>query len=414
MNLYLFNANDNAARYGIGSYLNELVGALDGCDIHIHVVQLHSAHHEFEIVKENNVEYWHVPEVRNQNTFYGSMQKLEDYCRNVIYLLRLYIKDTKDLVFHINYNHYQFFVKELKTAFNCKTVATVHFMRWAFELNGNLSILQELKNKPEQKRSTFEKLVWMSYENERLLYTEVDMVIALSKDMKHTLCYEYQIHADKITIVPNGLDDMRTEKDDNELLREKWFLPEKEKIILFVGRLHPMKGLLFLIRAFRKVLANIPNCRLLIAGSGNYDTYIQEAKWISAKITFMGFLKKQELCELYQIVDVGVMPSLYEPFGLVALEMMMYELPIVATATSGLNEVIDDESVLKIPILMNPESVKIDTDLLADKIVYLLENPQEAKLLGKNARKRYKALYSREVFRRNMLDFYHSLFTYVT
>lgn len=114
--------------------------------------------------------------------------------------------------------------------------------------------------------------------------------------------------------------------------------------------------------------------------------------------------------ELYRLADVGVVPSLFEPFGYVPVEMMMHELPIVATATSGLNEVVDESCGLKVPLIVSPDSVEIDTSLLAQKIVYLLQNPKEAKRLGKNGRKRYLEKYSSEVFGKNMIAFYKSLF----
>ena len=110
------------------------------------------------------------------------------------------------------------------------------------------------------------------------------------------------------------------------------------------------------------------------------------------------------------MADVGVTPSLFEPFGYVAVEMMMHGLPIVSTATSRLNEVIEDDCGIKIPILINQDRVEIDTDMLAKKILHLLENQEDAKRLGANARKRYEELYSMEVFRKNMLTFYHSLY----
>ena len=85
MNLYLFNDNDSSARYGIGTYLNELAQALEETDMHIHIVHLHSDHSEFEIVRStkltNPVENWYIPEVRNRNTFDGPIQKVEYYYR---------------------------------------------------------------------------------------------------------------------------------------------------------------------------------------------------------------------------------------------------------------------------------------------------------------------------------------------
>jgi glycosyltransferase involved in cell wall biosynthesis len=109
------------------------------------------------------------------------------------------------------------------------------------------------------------------------------------------------------------------------------------------------------------------------------------------------------------MADVGVVPSLFEPFGYVAVEMMMHELPIVATVTSGLNEAIDNVCGLKIPINIRPDNVEIDTVLLSEKILYLPHYPIEAQQMGQNGRKRYLDNYSSEIFRENILQAYEKL-----
>ena len=410
MNLYLFNANDSAATYGIGSYLRELTRSLEGAEINIHIVHLHSVRPEFEIVKMNDVEYWYIPEVRNQNTFSGSVQKLESYYHNVVYLLRLYIKDTADLVFHFNYNQSFFLAKKLKTVFDCKTVVTVHFMKWSQALLGNLTMLHAIKAKTDDQRSPYEQLLLNTDEYEGALYNEVDKVIALSHHTKNFLCDEYRLEPNKIAVIPNGLENVSAETEsDREALRKNRHISDQEFVILFAGRLHPVKGLEFLIKAFRKVLETVPECRLIIAGGGNYDLNINEANDIYTKIVYTGMLDKAQLYEWYRMADVGVIPSLFEPFGYVALEMMMHELPVVATATSGLNEVIDDTCGLKVPVIQRPDRVEINADLLAEKIIYLLHHPAEAKEMGRNGRKRFIQEYTSTVFRRNMLEFYRSL-----
>ena len=90
---------------------------------------------------------------------------------------------------------------------------------------------------------------------------------------------------------------------------------------------------------------------------------------------------------------------------------MKHGLPIVATAISGLNEVVDDTCGLKVPVMELSGSTEIDTTLLAEKILYLLLHPAEAQEMVQNGRKRYLAAYTSDVFRKNMLKFYQSLKT---
>ena len=412
MNLYLFNDNDSAAVYGIGTYIKELTHALEGSGIHVHIVYLHSTRPEFEIVKTDQVEEWHIPEVRNHNTFSGSVQLIEDYCRNVIYLFRLYVKDTKDLVFHFNFNLYQYFAKELKSVFDCKTVTTVHFSKWMLKLHGNLSLFHSLKSKPENQRNVYEEWLLTTDEYENLLYKTVDKMIVLSNYTQNYLCSEHQLDPQKISVIPNGLEDISLEMEtDREVLRRKWHISEKEFVILFVGRLHPVKGLNFLIKAFREVLETIPDCRLIIAGNGQFDSYMVECEDIYAKVTWTGLLNKNKLYELYDIADIGVMPSFHEQCSYVAIEMMRHGVPLIVSTSTGLNEMVEEgESGLHVPVIEYPDKMEIDTTYLAEKMIYLFQHPKERKRMGQNARMRYEERYSMNTFRKSMLNFYRSLY----
>jgi len=408
MNLYLFDDNNIASVFGIGTYIRELVFTLEYSGIHIHVVHLNSNRPTFEIEKTNQIEHWFIPKVNNNEISFNSIKRIEDYFLNVLYLLRLHIPvDTENLIFHFNYNQYQWLAKELKTVFKCTTVATVHFFKWMIELQGNLSMFHTIKAKPETQLNSFERSLLKTDEYESLLYKEVDKVIVLSQDTKNYLCNEYQMDANKIMMIPNGLSSNAPAITDIPFFRKKWKLSD-EFIIIFAGRLQPVKGLTFLIKAFHNVLKIIPNCRLIIAGSGNYDMYLKESKDICTKITFTGFLEKKDLYELYQIADIGIVPSLYEPFGYVAIEMMMHCLPMVVTATSGLNEVVDDTCGLKVSIIEHLGRIEIDIDLLTEKILYLLHHPIEAKQMGQNGQKRFLEKYSSVIFKENMLEFYNS------
>jgi glycosyltransferase len=409
MNLYIFNETRRGAIYGVGTYIRELTAALKDSGINVCVVNLTAEKPQIQTEEIDGIKHWYFPSVISDQRTTDSQKQWELYFRNVVYLLRLHMKDQKDLIFHLNFCQTGKLAGELKKAFVCRIVAVAHFSEWGFTVFDHLQRLRNILN--EEHPDSFGENLQKSFEEERSYYSEADHVICLSNYMQEVLCRDYGLDAAKISVIPNGLFDVA---DDTAIsmkhLRKKWNIQAREKIILFAGRIDNVKGVSYLIRAFREVLKKFQGCRLIIAGSGNYDTYFRETAGICTKITFTGLLEKQDLHELYQIADVGVVPSLFEPFGYVAVEMMMHELPVAVTATSGLNEVVDDTCGLKTPVTVLPDGVEIDAALLSENILYLLQHPIEAKQMGRNGRKRYLENYSSEIFRRNMLKVYQSLY----
>ncbi|MDR2919145.1 MAG: TIGR04157 family glycosyltransferase [Tannerella sp.] len=411
-NLYIFNQTRRGAVFGVGTYIRELTAALKESDINICVVNLISEKSQIQTEDIDGIKHWYFPLAISDQRTTSNDKQWELYFRNIVYLLRLHIEDKKNLIFHLNFHQNISLVEELKNAFDCRIVSAVHFTDWGFTVFDNLPRLRNILN--EEYPDSFDENVKKAFEEEILYYAKVDHVICLSDYMKEILCLDYGLDETKISVIPNGLEDngelnIENGESTKGALRKKWNILHWEKIILFVGRIDEVKGVIYLIRAFREIIKKNQAFRLIIAGSGDYDKCFQKAKGICSKITFTGLLAKEDLHEIYQIADVGVVPSLFEPFGYVPVEMMMHKLPIVATATSGINEVVDNTCGLKIPLIMLPDRVEIDTMLLAEKILYLLRHPIEAKQMGKNGRKRYLNNYSSKIFRRNMLQIYKSM-----
>lgn len=408
MNLYIFYESSRGAVYGIGTYIRELTVALVHCRINVTVVHIRSDKTKIQKEEIEGICHWYFPEpIREQRTTDYKKQN-ELYYINIVYLLRLRIEDKRELIFHLNSNRYGSLADLLKKTFECRVITVVHYSDWGFSIYDNLPRLRTKLS--DEKPNVFGVYLKKSFEEEKSLYSKMDRVICLSQYMMEILIHNYWIDASKIFFIPNGLTDVVNARLGVEILRKKWKAPLKEKIILFVGRMDDVKGVEYLIKAFREVLQVYPKCRLVIAGSGSYDKYIKESQDICTKVTYTGFLDKEHLYEWYQLTDVGIIPSLFEPFGYVAVEMMMHSLPVVATATSGLNEVVDNTCGLKVPLTVLPENVEIDISLLAETILYLLKHPREARIMGRNGRKRYLKEYSSEVFRKNMLNFYTSLY----
>ena len=367
MNLYIFNETRRGTVFGIGTYIRELTAALKDNDINICVVNMDSDKPQIQTEETDGIRQWYFPKVIADQQTTDNQKQWKLYYRNIVYLLRLRVKDQKDLIFHLNYCQNSSIVDELKSAFVCRIVSVVHFPGWDHTVYDNLPLFRNILN--DDHPDNFGENVKKTVEAEKLYYIKVDRMICLSDYMKEILCRDYGLDMNRISVIPNGLQDVliyNEEKIDRNFLRKRWNISPQEKIILFVGRVDEIKGVIYLIKAFREVLKINRRCRLIIAGRGNYDICFQEANDICSKIIFTGLLEKKDLFEIYQIADVGVIPSLFEPFGFVAVEMMMHSLAIVATATSGLNEVVDDTCGLKIPLTLQSETVEIDTTLLAE------------------------------------------------
>jgi glycosyltransferase involved in cell wall biosynthesis len=142
--------------------------------------------------------------------------------------------------------------------------------------------------------------------------------------------------ADEITVIPNGVDLTRFSP------REE---PPHQQQVLFVGRLVPQKAVDVLTRAFGAVLRRHPAARLVVAGDGDQRLYLERlARFLGVRqhVDFLGWRSPDELTHLYRSSAVTAVPSLYEPFGLVALEAMASGCPVVVGQVGGLTELVED------------------------------------------------------------------------
>ena len=186
---------------------------------------------------------------------------------------------------------------------------------------------------------------------------------------------EYGVSKDKIVLIENGLKDENPMLSSEEIgvLKQELYFSKDEKIILFVGRLDHIKGVDVLMQAFKQVVDEFPNIRLIIAGDGNYSQYLKECKGYWNKITFTGRIEKEDLYKFYQIADIGAMLSTHEQCSYVGMEMMMFGIPLITTTTTGLKEMIlDGKNGWHIEIEEKEKTVEIPVDKVKEKLHLLL------------------------------------------
>ncbi len=180
---------------------------------------------------------------------------------------------------------------------------------------------------------------------ERWMVHRADAVITCSHYMRGHVADIFDIEEERITVIPNGIDPRDLQPiGDLEALRAEFASPG-EQLVLLVGRLVYEKGFQLALDALPGVIERVGGVRFLVAGSGTHEHELKEQArrlGLDAHGVFLGWIGDDALHSLYRIADLCVVPSLYEPFGFVALEAMASGCPCIVADTGGLREVVPE------------------------------------------------------------------------
>ncbi len=216
---------------------------------------------------------------------------------------------------------------------------------------------------------------WLTYEAWR--------VVTCSHFMAGQITEYFSTPPDKIDVIANGIYVRPNPFACDEECRtfRRRFVEDDQPLAFYVGRIVYEKGLHILLEAWPQVLARQPRARLVIAGAGSYlETLKSSARslGVADSVLFTGFLPDEDRDRLYYIADVAAFPSIYEPFGIVALEAMAAHCPVVVAETGGLSEVIRPHET-GLTVLPN------DAGSLAWGILHTLEHPEWSRARAENA-----------------------------
>jgi len=242
-----------------------------------------------------------------------------------------------------------------------------------------------------------------------------DMVITVSNAMKEEL-RKLGFPEEKIRVCYNGVDPEkydpnRVSKDEIAKIRQKYSLKEDDLMIFFIGRLVWVKGVDKLIMAMPHILNEVPNAKLVIIGVGDMRGYLEklvENLKIEENVKFrFEFIPEEERIMHYAACDVAVFPSLYEPFGIVTLEAMSMEKPVVvgARGVSGMREIVVPSGPNQCGFHINP----YDPKDIAWGIVNSIKDPAEKERLGKNGRKRVLENFTWDIVAKKTIELYEEV-----
>jgi glycosyltransferase involved in cell wall biosynthesis len=276
----------------------------------------------------------------------------------------------------------------LKNEFHIPMLATIH----ATEMGRNQGQLHG-----EMQRSIHMAEWWLTYEAWR--------VIACSEYMAWEVTNYFGAPRAKIDVVPNGVYTDRFDVlrgQDLSSFRAAWARPD-QPIVYYVGRMVPQKGVQIIVESAPYVLREWPGVKFVIAGGGKDYTNELRAKaynlGVGDNIIFPGRISDEVRDGLFMVADVAVFPSIYEPFGIVALEAMAAGTPVVVSDVGGLDEVVD----------LHETGIKVyggDPKSLAWGILHTLKNPQWSRRRAENAYRVVREEYNWSLIADRTLDVY--------
>jgi glycogen synthase len=183
---------------------------------------------------------------------------------------------------------------------------------------------------------------------ERWIANRCEQLITCSAYMRDHVADIYGLEDEAVAVVPNGIDPSElVPVDDLASLRASFAGPD-DKLVLLVGRLVYEKGFQLALEALPRLIERVPGTRFIVAGSGTAEKDLRRQAsdlGLDAHGTFVGWIGDDVLHSLYRIADLTVVPSIYEPFGLVALEAMASGCPCLVADTGGLREVVPNQDV---------------------------------------------------------------------
>jgi len=257
-----------------------------------------------------------------------------------------------------------------------------------------LALMKNLVARDELEKAELERI-----NAEILLTQKATLILAPSDSDKSYLEYLYQADTNKIVVIPPGVDTSFFKPMDKSVAKATIGAKPDDKILLFVGRIEPLKGLDMLLYALKVLVMKNPEravCLWIVGGDilqkqelwSHQLKMLQQLKEVlhlSTRVRFLGQKTQEELPSYYNAAEMVIMPSHYESFGMVTLEAMACGVPVITTNVAGVSQLIDKQHAALITSVNNPL-------LLASQIKYLLTDKIAHEQISHDLRKKAEGL----------------------
>jgi D-inositol-3-phosphate glycosyltransferase len=317
---------------GMSVYVREMAKELGRKGHHVDIFTQHNVGKHDQIIHlYNNVRLVHLSGGTRGNITKSSLYEVLPQLFNELESFRIEENITYDII-HSHYWLSGVLGLKLQSFWNAQHLITYHTIGAMKNLTGSTENASELR-----------------LTNEKKLAKLCDQIVVPTQKEKEYLRRYYDIPYDKIRIIPCGVDFDRFKPQDKVSARRQLGFHADDRIVLYVGRYTPIKGLDRLFTAFRN-LTHLPHLQLvMVGGDGEHSPMFRQlqskakALHIENRMMFAGRVDQETLPVYYSAADVLVVTSHYESFGLVALEALACGTPVVTTQVGAMEKIVKDD-----------------------------------------------------------------------
>jgi glycosyltransferase involved in cell wall biosynthesis len=396
---YIIDDFSSSQINGIGTYISQLVYILKTLDFEVFIIAYNYPCRTICFKQYKNTTALCIPIIKTT---------WEDYFDLVIYFIRLNIISESN-IFIFNYAFSGFILKKMKKFYaKSKFIYVIHDMSWTIFFNGDVKSFSKIGIETIKSDIQYNELYKLLI-NEINIFSEVDQIISLTNVTCKLLENVYRIDTKKITIISNGIQDIFSPctVSEKQIVKKNHQLKENNILILFVGRVHYTKGINPLIKAFNKIALSNKDVKLIVVGALlPNEKRFEITKDYSSRVIFTGFVSRKEMENWYKIADIAVLPSFFEQCSFAGIEMMMHQIPIVASDGFCVDEMFIHNQNALISKIVEINNLTLFSENLIFSISQLIENQRLSISLAENGRRIYESRYNIS----NMIQSYGNLF----
>lgn len=308
----------------------------------------------------------------------------------------------KNTIIHIHTLNLIELALQVKERFGCKVITHLHCLPWKGLYNTNIKEFNKLYDQYYNKNSVLNPSLFVRHKYELLSYTKSDCLVCVTQCARKFVSTICPNHCD-IRVITNGIQDNTTTRQRNgggNVIK-----------CVFIGNSQKSKGLSFVLTAMQGVMIQLPTS-LTIVGAIPKDTITEIMnQYPFLDLHFTGQISSEQLQQLYNNSDIGLIASLQEQCSYVAIEMMRSGLPVITTNVDGLDEMfIDDYNGIKIPVTYSSKrGLSVNTLAMTNAILRLGRDKCLRTQMSTNAYTHYLNNYSLEKMIPHIKDLYTSL-----